>query len=213
MLFEKAVQIQKEFFGEYHPQVADMMCNIGVARLEIGRVNEALDNFMEALLIRRLVFGNDHSIVAELLFRIVQIHELKGEQEEALNVFNETLHVVKKDNPLSVAVAITLQNIAQIHHSIGNFDKAIDAFQDALSIIIENVGINHQVTASLLNVLGNLYTESGNIHKSALAYEKSQKIMKKIKNIRGFHEDEVSLKLLSLFGYNSEAQASTAAAA
>jgi len=127
--------------------------------------------------------------------------------------FYEALRVERKENALSIAVAITLQNIAQIHHSIGNLQKAIDVFEETLTIIIENLGINCQVVASLLNALGNLYLESGKISESVLAYIKSQRIEKIIKTTGGAIEDELNLKLLLLFGYNNEAQAPAAAAA
>ena len=118
----------------------------------------------------------------------------------------------KEKITLFIFVAKTLQNIAQIHHFIENLEKAINTYEETLSVLIENVGTNHQVVASLLNVLGNLWMESGKISDSVLAYMKSQKIMEKIKSTGEVTDNKTDLKILSLFGYSSEPQATAAAA-
>jgi len=51
--YEDAVRIQKEILGPYHPEIASMLWNVGISQLKIGCIDEAMDSFMETLLIRR----------------------------------------------------------------------------------------------------------------------------------------------------------------
>ena len=105
--YEDAVRIQKEILGPYHPEIASMLWNVGISQLKIGCIDEAMDSFMETLLIRRLILGNDHSDIAEILHKIGEIFELKGENHKALNFF--TKHYVWKKRmrkrPLSMSLS------------------------------------------------------------------------------------------------------------
>ena len=86
--FDLAITEQQAVYDDYHPDIAEMRMNIGQFQLEIGKLEEAMDNFLEALIILRMTFGNNHSKVAECLYGIGLIHEAKSEFSDSINVFN-----------------------------------------------------------------------------------------------------------------------------
>ena len=69
--------------------------NIRQFQLEIGKLEEAMDNFLEALLILRMVFSNNHSKVAKCLYYIGLIHETRSEFSDSINVFNQALSIIE----------------------------------------------------------------------------------------------------------------------
>ena len=91
--FDLAITEYNAVYGDFHPIIAQVRVKIGTLQLEIGKLQNAMDNFLEALVILRMAFGNNHSKIAQCLHGIGLIHEAKAEHSDSLNVLSQTLSV------------------------------------------------------------------------------------------------------------------------
>merc|ERR1711935_456172 len=66
-MFQEALSIQKEVFGNRHANVADILHNMGCVLGNQGKYEAAMERYQNALSIRREVFGNPHEDVAQTL--------------------------------------------------------------------------------------------------------------------------------------------------
>lgn len=174
--FDLAVKEQQNASGEFHPDVAELYLRIGKLKLDAGNAKCAMGDLLNALMIMRMVNGNDALQISEILYYIGMINEINGEHTEALNVFNQSLHIVRTRTQAKELSIIILHKIFSIHHQIGDIDNAIISLEDIMNIIKEKVGENHICVAVVLGLLRNLYLEQGMI-------EKSEEIMKDIEYI------------------------------
>jgi len=138
--FEIAITEHLAAYGDFHPTVAQVRVKIGTLQLEIGKLCNAMDNFLEALVILRMVFGNNHSEVAQCLYAIALIHEAKAEHTESLNVLSQALSINENaqdiddddDDTLSLVI---LHKMSLIYQSIENVDKAMKIFENLKNLI------------------------------------------------------------------------------
>ena len=138
--FGLAIIEQQVAYEEFHPAVAEMYINVGKFQLEIGKLQDAMDSFLEALLILRMVFGNSYFKVAECLYLIGLIHESRADFEEALNALCQALTVEENspddddgDEGQAFALAI-LHRISLIQGSI-DADNCINVLEKLNNIL------------------------------------------------------------------------------
>jgi len=142
--FDIAIVEQKDANEEFHPAVAEMHINIGKFQLEIGILQDSMNNFLEALKIIRMTFGNNHSKVAECLYQVGLIHEARAEHQAALNVFFQALVIMKKiqdgDDDGKELALLLLHRIALVHSSMDDAEKSNDALQSINNIVSNSFG-------------------------------------------------------------------------
>merc|ERR1712125_193616 len=142
--FDIAIVEQKDANEEFHPAVAEMHINIGKFQLEIGILQDSMNNFLEALKIIRMTYGNNHSKVAECLYQVGLIHEARAEDQAALNVFFQALVIMKKiqdgDDDGKELALLLLHRITLVHSSMDDAEKSNDALQGINNIVSNSFG-------------------------------------------------------------------------
>jgi len=91
--FNLAIAEHQAEYEEYHPIVAEVYMKVGEVQLETGKLQDAMNNFLKALMIIRIIFGNNDSKAAECLYQIGLIHEARNEFKESLNALHQALAV------------------------------------------------------------------------------------------------------------------------
>lgn len=213
--FYFALKEQQNALGEFHPDVADLHLNIGKLQLESGHVDNAMNNFLKALMIARMVVGNDCSKVSEILYYIGLSHTVNGEYDEALNSFYQSLEKLHGHRFEDKAFMITiLKRIGTIYQNMGDIDYAINIFEQVILIIKDEVGEDHVCLAAVLSLLQNLYIEQGMVEKSKEASECIKEIcLKTSEQSVCSSNDEFVEFVTDLFGYAIDCSSSPAAAA
>ena len=140
--FDCAITEYYAAYGDFHPAVADVRMKVGTFQLEIGKLQDAMNNFLEALVILRMVFGNNHYKVAQCLYGIGLIHEAKAEFSEALGVFSQSLSINENaeddcdgnddDDTFSLVI---LHRIGLMYQSIEDIDRAFKVFDNLRNLI------------------------------------------------------------------------------
>jgi len=214
--FKEAFDELKVVFGEYHSLIAEMKQAIARMMLDHGKVYESFNMLLEALMIIRMAHGNNHHKVAELLYLIGNLHQLKGEDNDALNSYDQSFQVQIKINQAREILAVKTQNkIAVLHRKRGEIDNAIIALEIILDILYARLGKVHMCVASLFNQIGRVYLENGMTQESNNYFAKAQYLIKKIKNsclqpMNNDFENEISLIVVKFYTWNSPATAPVA---
>jgi tetratricopeptide (TPR) repeat protein len=63
---EAALQIDRQAFGDAHPQVVADLNNLAILERESGELDAARGHFEQALAIAQGVFGDDHPLTMQL---------------------------------------------------------------------------------------------------------------------------------------------------
>ncbi len=170
VLFRKAIDRNGE---------GETLNKIGEAYFLLGEMQKGLENFNEALQIRRMV---NPSGGAETLNNIGLVYWSMGEMQKALEKYHEAL-------PIRQAVgdrngeAETLHNIGIVYWSLGDMQKALENYNKALPIRQE-VG-DRSGEAVSLSVIGLAYYTLGDMQKALETYHKALPIRKAAGDRRG----------------------------
>ena len=214
-LFQSSIKTLQNTLGEFHPDIAEMYLLIGKLQLQSGKKFNAMDSFLQAIMIRRLSTGNNCTEVGELLYNIGLCHKNNGEDVEALNSFYQSLEIMKRFQHKE-CIIMMLYEIFLIHKNFGDIEKAVNALHEIISIVKEKVGEKHICIAIILGQLYTLYLEQG-------MTEESKKVSKNIDIICNMsrlapcdsNHDLINL-IIELFGHvfkeNSKMIAAAAAA-
>ncbi len=179
--YEQALAIDKEVFGENHPNVAGDLNNIGSALYHLGEPKKAIQYYEQALAIDKEVFGEKHPDVATGLSNIGLAWKRLGEPKKANQYYNQALTIDKEvSGENHPNVARDLNNIAGSLYDLGELKKAIEYYEQALAIIREIYGEKHPYVANVFNNIGEVLRTLGEPKKAIEYYKQALLIFKEI---------------------------------
>lgn len=178
--FEMSLELRRAMLGMDHPDIACLLYNIGVLRMERQQLDEASACFREALRVRRKGTSgqlNDRHVVTTLE-KLSLSHKEAGNIKASLEVMHEVYsiqeHSPDYDGHMRLkSTGITLRSIAELHHVIGHLDASMNAAEKSVKILRlavtgdsvrdavdrnEQISTVEQLACSLLMV-GSLYHE------------------------------------------------------
>ena len=177
--FEMSLDLRRSMLGPDHPDIACLLYNIGVLRMERQQLEEASVCFREALRVRRIgAVGqlNDRHVV-KTLEKLSSLHKAKGNIKGALEASREVFSIqeVSVDYsglPQLKDMGITLRSIAELYHAVGDLDTSMKTAKESvqkLRAVVEEglAGVTswevlvsdvEQFASSML-LLGSLYHE------------------------------------------------------
>jgi tetratricopeptide (TPR) repeat protein len=179
--YEQALSIDKEVYGDRHPNVATRLNNIGVAWGALGEPKKAIGYYGQALSIDKEVYGDRHPNVATMLNNIGEAWKALGEPKKALEYYEQALSIDKEVyGDRHPDVAINLNNIGVAWSALGEPKKAIGYYGQALSIDKEVYGDRHPNVARDLNNIGAAWYALGEPKKALEYYEQALSIDKEV---------------------------------
>ncbi|VVB93817.1 Photosystem I assembly protein Ycf3 [uncultured archaeon] len=183
--YEQALSIDKEVYGERHPNVATTLNNIGSAWDALGDSKKAIEYYEQALSIDKEVHGQRHPNVATRLNNIGSAWDALGNSKKAIEYYEQALSIVKEvygeKHPYT---ASTLNNIGLAWNTLGDSRKAIEFFEQALSIDKEVYGERHPNVAIRLSNIGSAWYALGDPQRAKEYFQKAYTMF------RGFYGDE-----------------------
>ncbi|HAX78064.1 MAG TPA: hypothetical protein DCY88_20140 [Cyanobacteria bacterium UBA11372] len=144
--------------------VALVRNNLALAYRQIGNLNEAVQQWDQAIEIYRLPNNEaTQERLAQLLVEQGQTYSDLGQQQRAIKLFQSALEIAKTNN-LQVTEAAALGGLGNAYWAGGNYEQAISACEASLRIARElndsgKTGKYYIITA--LNNLGNAYASRG----------------------------------------------------
>ena len=149
--------------------------NIGNIYLHLGKPDEALDYYKQALeLHRKLAYEKG---VAHNLRNIGTIYNELNQFDEALKYQKGALEIDKKieNEP---GIAINLTNVGTIYHDLGQYEDSLKRYQEAL-VIYQRIN-NKEGIANIYNRVGLNYSSHGDMNLAIIEYKKALEINQKI---------------------------------
>jgi tetratricopeptide (TPR) repeat protein len=176
----KFLVLARELTGPSY-QVADALHRQGQLLFEIGQLNEALKPLNEALVIRRARSEYDPLAVGESLCLMGKVYQAREEYDSALSAFSEGLDIIRSlssDGELSLDTAQVLLDVGRAYHVQGKLGEAINAYQEVVAVTRKYFGDSHPYVARIINIVGNLQLEAGDVAASAATFAEALKINK-----------------------------------
>jgi tetratricopeptide (TPR) repeat protein len=133
-LFEEALGICTELFGDRHPFVAGALRAIGVLRYNLGRKGEALAALREAADIDREVYGDEgHIDLAHVLQDLGNV--LAAEEDpEGVEVLQEAVGTFRKQPSVpAISLGFGLTSLGGARERFGDPEGARQSYEEALA--------------------------------------------------------------------------------
>jgi len=165
--YEKALSFAKEFYGEEHPETAQMFHNLAYQYAQLGQHAKAEPLYLRSLVIKEAKLGKDHPDVAASLRNLAMLYTKMGRYAKAEPLFLRSLKIKEasqgKNHP---DVAMGLKNLAWLYVSMGEFAKAEPLYLRSLEINEAKLGKDHPDVAASLYSLALLYQKMGRYAKA-----------------------------------------------
>ena len=180
-LFNSLLKIDRERWGENHPEVAIGYSNMGSVYEEQGEYEKAKGLYEKSLRIRERMLGEDHPDTASIYNNLGLVYAAQREYEKAEELFEKSLRVYERimgeNHPYT---ATSCSCLASVYREQGKYVKAEELHQKSLRIRERALGENHPDTANSYNSLALVYKEQGEYAKAQELYEKSLRIREKM---------------------------------
>lgn len=124
---------------------SEVMCNIGVARHDLGKTDEALAAHKQAMQLRKEIVGKNNPTIAECLNNIGAAYFSKGAHQKAVEHYEQALDLLETaQQQESAYAAMTLYNIGISRARMAHFREAGVALKKALRIAEHALGQDHR---------------------------------------------------------------------
>ena len=213
-LFNISVKELRATCGNFHRDVAEIHLKIADLQKEIGKLKDAMDNYLEALIILRMNCGNIHQEVFEVLCKIGFIHKAKDEYHASSNSFNQALDVLRELQGENTCMILILYEIGLIHQATGDITNTIKICKEVVELLKLQLGEKHICLVSVLALLCNLYSEHGMTENLKNTNNEIRDICNKASHIPNLLcNDEFENVVIQIFGYPIEYSPPVAGAA
>ena len=208
-MHRRALDLNRERFGNQHDAVADAMHSLSVVLRNQRNLQEAEFLEREALAIRMNLHSGNDSLVADSLDALGVILHQQWRNAEAEPLHREALAIRRKvfgdEHP---AVADTLSNLAILVRIEGRLSESESMHREALAIRRKLFGNDHPEVASSVGGLANLLRDQGKLKEAEALHREALTIRRKI---YGAHHPLVAQSLTQLaFGLLWQARLSEA---
>lgn len=167
---------QRRVKGDNHLSVADLLFNLGNIHIELGQIDEARECHHECHDISSAVLGNDSIELAENMMCLGNIEFLASNFSSSLEWFDDALKLLKKRQEYEIAVAKCLHRKAVAHDKLGEYENSIESFGIVLRLGRRLWGTEHVELSNVLNSVGNVHRNRGEMKRALKCYEESLRI-------------------------------------
>ncbi len=172
---QESLNIFKQLFGDYHPQVQKSLQRLGTALKYAKRWDEAEAVLRANVLLSRQLYGERHAAFANSLGALAELLEDQDKNSEAEALLHQELAINEMvyDRPNSQLVS-TLMQSGDVLTKRHRLDEAQLAYQRALEIQRKLIGSDDWTTGKILSKLGFValrrghHAEAGRILQPAL---------------------------------------------
>ncbi|MEA2735086.1 MAG: hypothetical protein QOE14_1537 [Humisphaera sp.] len=154
-LFERAMNLASNFYGEAHPQVSAIANNLGRVHRQLGNLEDARHCFERSMSIDQEVYGEADPHLAAVFNNYGIVLQEAGDAEGARQQFEWALTVYKTHyGPDHPKVASIVNNLGYVLRGAGDLAGGREHFERALVIARASYGDNHPTVANILINLG-----------------------------------------------------------
>lgn len=151
--FRLALETWGEDNQERQSEIAGIWGNLGAAFIDLGKLDEALENYEKAIAIDRKFYDDFHPALAADLVNLGTVYSRKKEYDTAKRHINEALRIFRTVyGECHLETAIALNNLGEILLETGKPREALNYFDRALPVFRELLGdTNIRVSGVYIN--------------------------------------------------------------
>jgi len=158
-------------------QAANLVTMLGKAKEQIGKTDEALDNYLEARRISEIAGTLLNAKGSQLLVNIAILYRKRGDVDKALTVLQEAQQIQESIGTAETLDAAHLfKNMGMVQVQRNELSEALRLYDKAMQIHEKTKTLTTPHGAGLLNAIGNLKTKQRNIEGALLAYSEARVI-------------------------------------
>jgi serine/threonine-protein kinase len=156
----RALTMDRQLYGERHPNVAEDLINLGAIQTEWGHPAETERDYRQALDIIQNFYGKDHPETASVMTLLGRSLNAQGRFNEAADVLQDALGIQERVyGKVHPRVASALGELGKVAMQQGKLDEAEADFQRQADIYRTVYKGKHYYIASALANLGGVYME------------------------------------------------------
>lgn len=157
-LNREGLAIDRQLYGEHHPNLADDFINMGQVQIQQGRYADAETNFRQALQINQTWYGKSSPQAADAATYIAQSLQFQRRDAEAERLLEQALTALEqsygKEHP---RVAIALGVLGGVARDLRQWDKAKAYYRREAEIFRSAYGDTHPHTVIALSGVASTY--------------------------------------------------------
>jgi eukaryotic-like serine/threonine-protein kinase len=154
----RALSLDRQLFGERHPNVAVDLYNLGNIRLDHGDYDEGVQLFRQALDIHETWYGAAHPKTASTLLMLGRALAYQGQSNDASALYQRALVAMRavygENHPRFASVLSLMGDLARERNEL---DEAERLFFRAAAIFKDTSGEDHEFYLHQLSNLGSVY--------------------------------------------------------
>jgi len=173
-LNQRALAMDRQLYGDRHPNVAEDMVNLGAIQYERGNYKEAEKYDREALDIIRSFFGTDHPETASLMTMLGRALVAQDRLSEASDMLHQALGVEERVyGKVHPRVASTVSDLGKIAQRQGRLDEAQQDFSRMADIYRTVYNGKHYYIGVALSNLAGVYVEEKNYAQAERLFQEA----------------------------------------
>lgn len=168
---QKSLDIERQWYGDFHTNVANCYTAIGNIYYKQGEYPKALECYLQSQTINTQIRGEENLSVAADLNNIGAVYFSMDDNDKALQYFEKSLSIKKRvyGSKLHPSIADAYGNIGNAYRVQKDYDTALTFAQKALDIRIRFYGETNPNVAKSLSEIGVIYDKQG-LYETALDY-------------------------------------------
>jgi CHAT domain-containing protein/tetratricopeptide (TPR) repeat protein len=177
-LVQRALALREKALGPKHPDVAEMLSDLGLMYKLSGDYARAELLYQRALAIYEQV-QPPHPLAANTLDNLALLYDAKGDYARSEPLHQRALAIYEQTyGPEHTEVAIALDNLAEFYKAKGDYARA-EPLQARAVAIYEKLKPGHPGTANALDNLAEVYEVKGDYARSESLHLRALDIYKK----------------------------------
>jgi len=179
-MYDKAEQFFNRMLNELandHPKIAGFWGSIGLVKKAKGETEISFQCFNDSF--RKYEQIGDRQGLARCLQNLANIHQRKGEFNQAMDKYNQALKIFQElPGDQNKLVANCLNNLGAMYSKQRKFTEAVQCYKNALNIQETILPHKHHDIALTLNNMGNVCCASGEYDQALQYFERALDIFK-----------------------------------
>ena len=173
----RVVAMDRQLYGERHPNVAEDLINLGAIQSEWGHYTETERYYRQALDIIQNFYGKDHPETASVMTVLGRSLNSQGRFDEAADMLRQALGIQERVyGPVHPRVASALGELGKVAMQQGKLDEAEADFRRQADIYREVYKGKHYYIGSALANLGGVYMERKQYARAERSYRDALQI-------------------------------------
>jgi eukaryotic-like serine/threonine-protein kinase len=159
-LNQRAMAMDRQLYGERHPNVAEDLLNLGAIQSEWGHYAEGERDDRQALDILQSFYGKDHPETASVMTLVSRALIAQGKINEAADMLRDALGVLERAyGKVHPRVASALGELGKVAMQQGELDEAEADFRRQADIYRAVYNGRHYYIGAALSNLGGVYMQ------------------------------------------------------